>query len=88
MQVKGSANIMFTVVSTQEIKADDFLLRFKDEVPHINGSRSISARPVMFLFLFFVGFICVCVCVCVCVICAVFLLMFDILCKVTAHACW
>ena len=56
---------MVTVVATQEIKAEDFLLRFKDEAPHISGSRCISARPVVFLFLFFVGSpVCVCVCVC------------------------
>ena len=74
---------MVTVVATQELKVGDFLLRFKAEAPHINGSRSISARPVVFLFHFFVGsLVCVCVCMCVCMcvyvlICGVFLLMFD-----------
>ena len=61
---------MVTVVATQELKADDFLLRFKAEDPNIKGSRSISARMVfgnccyiwdyshlyfVFLFLYFVG---------------------------------
>ena len=71
---------MVTVVATQELKAGEFLLRFKAEATHIHGSRSISARPVfgnccytwdsshlyvVFLFLCFVGSpVCVCVYVC------------------------
>ena len=47
-QVKGAANIMFTVEATQELKPGDFMLRFKpgasqDDKP---GSRSMSARLV------------------------------------------
>ena len=78
-QVKGSAKIMVTVVATQELKAEDFLLRFKAEASQddIHGSRSISAWPVFgnygifltcmpcFSSIFFVGSrVCVCVCVC------------------------
>ena len=79
---------MVTVVATQELKAEHFLLRFKAEATHIHGSRSISARPVfgngcytwdsfhlcvVFLLSFPVGSpACVCA-----MICAVFLLMFD-----------
>ena len=69
-QVKGSAKKMVSVVATQELQAEDYLLRFKAEDPNIKGSRSISARMVfgnccyiwdyshlyiVFLFLFFVG---------------------------------
>ena len=45
-QVKGSANIMAIVAATQELKAGDFLLRFKAKVSQddIHGIRSISAR--------------------------------------------
>ena len=84
------------MVATQELKALDLLLRFKDEASQddIDGSRSISARPVfgnfcykwdsshLYLALFF-SFFCVCV-----MICAVSLLMFAILYKVTAYSCW
>ena len=44
-QVKGSANIMVIVAATQELRAGDFLLRFKAEASQddIHGS---SARPV------------------------------------------
>ena len=45
-QVKGSANIMVTVVATQELKAEDVLLRFKAETSQDNkhdGSRYTSA---------------------------------------------
>ena len=49
-QVKGSANIMVAVVATQELKAEDVLLRFKAEASrdkiHGMNSRYISARSV------------------------------------------
>ena len=84
---------MVIVVATQELKAGDVLLRFKTEASQddIHGSRSISARPVfgncchtgdsshlyaMFFFFFSPAGS------------RVFLLMIDILYKVTAHACW
>ena len=85
---------MVTVLTTQELKAKDFLLRIKAEAPPIHGSWSISDRPVfgnycytwdyshlyvVFYSFFFRWFTCVCV-----MICAVFLLMFDILHKVVA----
>ena len=90
---------MVTVATTQELKALDVLLRFKSEASQddIHGSRSISARPVfgnccyiwdsshLYVVIFFFSFSCVCMCV---MICAVFLLMFAILYKVTTHACW
>ena len=47
-QVKGSANIMVVVASTQELRAGDFLLRFKAKASQDNmhGSSSISVLPV------------------------------------------
>ena len=70
---------MVAVVATRELKAGEFLLRFKTEASqdNIHGSRPISARPVFgnhgilltcmsfFSPIFFVGSrVCVCVCVC------------------------
>ena len=42
---------MFTVVATQKLKAEDFLLRFKAEASQddIHGIRSTSARPVLYI---------------------------------------
>ena len=87
-QVKGSANIMAIVAATQELKAGDFLLRFKAEASQDDthkrpagvwkllihmGFFSLACRAFLLFFRWFT--------------CFVFLLMFDILYMVTTHAC-
>ena len=45
-QAMGSTNVMVTVVATQELKAEDVLLRFKAEDSENNiYSKSIRTRP-------------------------------------------
>ena len=74
---------MVAVVATRELKAGEFLLRFKTEASQDNthGSRPINARPVFGnygilltcmsffspLLFFSLVHVCVCMCVCVCV---------------------
>ena len=82
-QVKGSANIMVMVAATQELKAGDFLLRFKAEASQddINGIRSIRARPVLAHCCYTWKILLTCTCF-------VFFLMFYVLYMLTAHVCW
>ena len=75
-QVKGSANIMVTVVATQELERGDHLLRFKEEAAQDEPRRGnntvviglVAVGSCLTCFFVYSGarlFMCVCVCVAV-----------------------